>query len=157
MNQKLELSTPWVIYYRELEALFKEDPEVRVVYDEDAIEVKLYVENQDKADALTQLLPNEKEFGNITLKITVIPANKLSTDKVSLLKRAFRDNPALSFIAEHAVFGNSITYIVFKNAVVQYYTDNLGDVYGNYSTLYQDIAKDIFPEHDGIYFCTDNK
>ena len=73
---KLGLSSPWVNFYRELEALFAKDPEVKVVYDEEKNDVKLYVDNLAKADALAQLLPVERTFGNITITVTVIPANK---------------------------------------------------------------------------------
>ena len=73
----MKLSSPWVEFYREIEALFAQDDEVKVVYEEEKNEVKLYVENARKADALAQLLPTEKTFGNVVLKITVIPANGL--------------------------------------------------------------------------------
>lgn len=157
MDIKLKLSTPWVIFYREVEAMFKDDPEVRVVFNEEEPEVKLYVENAEKADALTQLLPKKVDFGNVELKVTVIPANKLGANKASLFEKAFKGNPAFSFITGHNIFNNPMTYVVFKNKVVQYYTDNLGDIYGNCSTLYQEIAKDIFGKHEGIYFCTDKE
>ena len=34
MRKFINLSAPWVLFYREIEALFKEDPAVRVEYDE---------------------------------------------------------------------------------------------------------------------------
>ena len=55
------------------------------------------------------------------------------------------------------VFVNPIHYCVFKKEVAQYWGDNLGDPHGNVSTLYQEIAKDIFGESGGVIFCTDNK
>ena len=155
---RLKLSPPWVILYREIEALFKDDPEVRVIFDEDEIEIKLYVENAEKADALTQLLPAEKEFGNVTAKITVIPANALSSSKLSLYLAAFKGNPALSYVQTvHGIYTNDINYVVFRNKVVQYWTDNLRDINGLCSTLYQEIAKDVFGESEGIFFCTDTE
>ena len=57
---KLGLSSPWMIYYREVEALFQMDPGVRVIFDDDNRELKLYVEDGEKAYALSQLLPTEK-------------------------------------------------------------------------------------------------
>ena len=157
---RLHLSAPWVIFYREVEALFSEDHEVRVIYDEMENEIKLYVDNATKANALSVLLPGEKVFGNVTLKISVVPANltgKLNP-KISLFEAAFENNKALSYI--HTIddcgfLTNSITYVVFKNKVVQFFMDDLGDINGNCSTLYQTIAKDIFGEQDGIFFCTD--
>lgn len=73
---RLKISAPWVLFYRKIEALFKNDPEVRVIFDdEESCDVKLYVENAGKADALMKLLPTVKDFGNVLLTVTVIPAN----------------------------------------------------------------------------------
>lgn len=156
---RLGLAAPWVIFYREIEAMFVDDPEVRVIYDEEHNEIKLYVNNGAKADALSTLLPQVKTFGNVELKITVIPANdhvKYFLNEGNIYETAFEGNPALSYIRiVGGIFSNDIVYIVFVNKVVQYYSDDLGDVNGMTSTLYQEIAKDIFGEREGIFFCTD--
>ena len=156
MSEKVGLSAPWVKFYREINALFGDDPDIRVVYDEDNVITNIYVEDADKADALTQLLPVEKEFGNVTMQINVIPANTMSATKASLITRAFRGNPAYSYgTTVEGIFSSPIHYVVFKNKVVQYFNDDLGDVNGNCSTLYQEIAKDVIGESEGIHFCTD--
>lgn len=157
MANNFKLSAPWASYYRKVQALFGDDPEIKIVFDEDALTLHLLVDNPDKAEALTQLLPTEKTFGAVTLKIAVIPANVAAVpSKVSLLKTAFMGNPALSFIASASdIFTNPIHYVVFANKVVQYFNDDLGDVNGNCSTLYQEIAKDILGDGDGIHYCTD--
>ena len=153
---KVNLSAPWVTFYRELEALFGEDPDITVVYDEDNGKISLFVDNPDKADALTQLLPAERMFCNVSIKINVVPGNTLAESKANLFLRAFKDNPAFAYGKTVAgVFSNDISYIVFKNKVVQYFNDDLGDVNGNRSTLYQELAKDIFEDHEGVCFCTD--
>lgn len=36
---KLNLSPPWVVYYRKLSAFFKEDPEVRITYTDNEMEL----------------------------------------------------------------------------------------------------------------------
>ena len=46
-------------------------------------------------------------------------------------------------------------YVMFKNEVIQYYTDDLGDLNGMSSTLAQDIAWKIFEPVDGVYYCTE--
>ncbi len=151
---KVGLSAPWVKFYRELDALFTDDPEVHVVFDEDQFLVKLYVENVDKAEALMQLLPAEKTFGNVTLKITVVPANNTDVTKLELFQKAFNGNPALSYVrAVQGMF--DINYVVFQNKVVQFFNDDMSDVHGLCSTLYQEIAKDVFGDSLGVYFCTD--
>lgn len=155
----LNMSPPWIIFYRKVETLFSEDEQVRVVYDNDDIAIRLYVEDPVKADALTTLMPTEKDFGNVTLNIEVIPANgikKISTVGTNLYAELFRGNNAVSYIKEISnVFSNSMVYVVFKKTVVQFYTDDLGDINGYSSTLYQEIAKEIFGNQQGLFFCTD--
>lgn len=154
---RIRKSAPWVDYYYELEAMFKEDPEVKVVYDEDNYEVKLFVDSMTKANALAELLPMEKKFGNVTMQVVIIPANKkLDGVRVSVWRAVFEGNPIVNKIETvEGIFTNPITYIVFRKDVVQYFNDDLGDYYGQCSTLYQEIAKDIFEEHEGVFFCTD--
>ena len=157
----LNISSPWVIFYREVQALFAEDPTVHVVYDEEENHIKLYVDNGDKAEALDLLLPQEKVFGNVTVKLSVIPANNADGlfgdfNTNELYNIAFCGNGAYAFSKTIAgVFTNNLTYVVFKRKVVQYYNDSLSDIYGQYSTLYQDIAADVFGEYGDVFFCTD--
>ena len=154
---KIKLSPPWDTFVREMEQMFLYDEEVHIVYDEDALEVRVYVDNAQKAEALAALLPEEKDFGSVHLAINVIPANGNATlSNASLFLTAFSGNGAFSFIKTiHGIFTNDLTYVVFKNRVVQYFNDDLGDIYGQRSTLYQEIAKDLFGEKEGVCFCTD--
>lgn len=163
---KLNLLSPWVIYYHEITALFRYDSDIRIIYDEENLELKLYVENEEKATALSILLPAVKTFGKVKLKITVVPANidftipTFEEGKVpalaDLYEDLFYDNPVVSFTHRVAeIYYPEMFFIVFKKEVVQYYTDNLSDIYGVHSTLYQEIAKNVFDRVDGIYFCTD--
>ena len=158
---KFSLSPPWIIFYGEIEAFFKEDQEVTVTYNDKGFkdfEVKLYVNNREKADALYKLLPKEKKFGDVTMKIIVVPVIKSVESKIELFRKAFNGNNAVSCIESGSdVITSCFNYILFTNEVVQYFTDDIGDPHGITSTLYQDIAKDIFDEHEGIFFCTDTK
>ena len=171
---RLNLSSPWVIYYREVEQLFAYDPEVHVIYDDEEDPVlKLYVDTADKAEAIQKILPKEENFGLVNMKILVIPANTVKEiEAVKALKtlnskakkesienvyeRAFANNPILAFVKTvHGIFTNDITYVVFKPIIVQYFNDDLGDINGACTTLYQDIAKNVLLDDQGIYFCTD--
>ena len=44
-TKNLSLSTPWAIYFRQIEALFQEDSEVRVTFESEdgEHEIKIYV------------------------------------------------------------------------------------------------------------------
>lgn len=152
----LKLSSPWVILYKEIQAFFARDPEVKIVYDEDNNVIKLYVDNGSKANALSFLIPTEYVFGKVTLKIEVIPANNFEHFEVDMLWNfALSCNGAVDNIKTvTAIGGQDLKYVLFEKTVVQFYNDNLGDYYGVASTLYQDIAEDIFPNHEYVYFCT---
>lgn len=153
----VNLQSPWVTFAEEIKELFKDDPQIHYEYD-GQYEVKLYVDDAEKADALMKLIPPLKVFGNVTLKITVIPADAEGTqDTKALFEKAFAGNPVLSFVAtqDDPSVGPVATYVVFENKVVQFYNDDLSDYYRNKSTLYQDIALEVFGDKFGAYFCTD--
>jgi hypothetical protein len=125
--------------------------------------VVLSTNNPDKAAALVRLLPFEKHFGNVILSIGVdcptisnlaFPTNK------ALFETAFSGNPAFAYVVAPAQDGYNyidFTYVVFKNCVVQFFNDNLNDCHGLISTLYQDIAEEIFEDSDlaGVHYNTD--
>ena len=159
MSEKIKMSPPWVGFFRKMEALFKNDPDITIRYIKDPITIKLYINNQSKAEALMDLLPLKKNFGNVDVYIQVIPENNgVKENKASLFKKAFDGNPAFSYMIDlEDVFVNPIHYCVFKKEVVQYWDDNLADPHGKVSTLYQDLAYDIFKDTDGVIFCTDDK
>lgn len=159
---RIGMSSPWVAYYHEVEAFFREDPEVHVIFDDEKCEIKLYVENTSKAAALDKLMRHEMNYGNVTLAISVIQRNGVmiglmaDVPNSSLYQNALEGNKAFSYIRTiQGVFVNGLTYVVFANKVVQYWTDDLGDINGIRSTLYQDIAKEIFAEREGVFFNTD--
>ena len=156
--EKLTLSSPWVLYYRLLQNFFKEDPDVEVKLNEEegVKEIKLYVEGVKKADALTALLPATKQFGNVLTKIIVVPANVQSA-KFQLLQDALEGNDAVSFFdTEYDPFtGKRTDFVVFNKEVVQYYIDDMMDLWGCKSALYEDMAREIFEGLPGVFFCTD--
>lgn len=162
---KINLSAPWIQYYREVEALFAKDDEVHVIFDEDEVELKIYVDDTPKAVALDKLLPDKMEYGGVVLKIVVIPANTKEAEEYNIdedmplcqyLGAAFYGNGALRDIRiVSGIFANDLVYVIFKKEVVQYYNDNLGDYNGICSTLYQNIAKNVLKPIVNVYFCTD--
>ena len=158
----VNLSSPWCILYREISAMFQEDKGVKVVLDDSTYTISVYVEDATKAEAISRLLIQERYYGNICVKVRVVPANgevsDLPDDLEEIYKAAFTGNPALSYTAhiDLPMLSKNI-YIVFKNAVVQYFNDDLRDVNGYCSTLYQEIAKDVFASENTaqVCYCTD--
>lgn len=157
-KERVTISPPWLGFFRELEALFGKDPEITLRYVDEPTAVKFYVDNEAKAAALDAILPKSKNFGGKVIYVDLVLTNKAKNPSVaSLFKTAFEGNPAfIEMIDIEGVFVNPIHYCVFAKEVVQYWNDNLSDPLGNVTTLYQDIAKDIFEESDtgGVIFCT---
>ena len=156
MSENLKLSAPWVTYYHEVYALFGNDPDINIKFDANTPELKLFVEDGRKADALQKLLPAEKDYGNVKLKISVVPANlKDGDDPEQLYKDAFRGNPVMTnFYSFDTIMGH-FNFAEFEAEVVQFFNDQLDDPNGNRSTLYQEIAKDVFENNYTVQFCTE--
>ena len=155
-ERQTRIAPPWIQYVHKLSALFGNDPEIKMDYDNDEYTLKMFVGNEIKADAINKLLPAEKAFGNVTLKIEVVPSNELET-AATLFQNAFIGNPAFAYVYPvEGVFSNPLTYVCFNRQIVQYFDDNLGDPHGNITTLCQDIAKEVFEDQPGVFFCTDN-
>lgn len=162
---RIDLSPPWAIHYNELKAMFGGDKIANVIYDPDNKKIKLYVRDNTQAEALELILKTELEGG---WKVEIIPGNcSYSTmiettldSPLDAIKKAFDYTfygSAVMCYTElvSGLFSNDLLYIVFRPEVVQYYNDSLGDIHGLCSTLYQDIAKDIFKPMDGVFYCTD--
>lgn len=159
MENKLKIAPPWITYYNEIEAMFGEDPEIKIEYNEDENVINMYVNGQEKADALTKLLPAEKNFGGVSIYTKVIPANKEDA-LVDTFYKAFKGNPVFSFVKSVDGFMiPHVDYVVFARKIATFYDDNWQDVYGNRNFLYEDVARDIFEEagNDGVWFCTDRE
>lgn len=153
MNPRLKLSPPWITYINMLEALFDGDPQIAFNVDDSANApfVTIACNNGDKNAAFLQVLPAEKEFGNVKLKISIdgpISNRAFKTSK-DLMETLFDNNPVFAYTVEPPqdirVFGGFL-YVVFKNRVVQFFNDNLDDCHGVMSTLYEDIAREVFSD-----------
>lgn len=168
---KLNLIAPWDEYYEELNAFFAEDPDVTILYDEEAKDIKVLVQETIKAEALTYLLKDEVEFGGVKLTVTVVPANEVTKGVKNLVtnignnenygdmfERALINNGAFAYTyTVDNVMGFNAVFVVFRKKVIQYYNDNLGDLNGMKSTLAEYIARDIFVTRNGVFFNTDVK
>ena len=151
MAKNLKLSPPWNTFVSELKALFGEDPDIKIVFNEEEYKVDIFVEDAAKADALTQLIPEERIYGNVALKIAVIPADKAGSTGANLIEAAFKGNPVLKQMLRMKTPFGEYDYAVFRKEVVQFYNDDLCDPHGNESTLFEDIARDVFGVSD-VFF-----
>lgn len=153
-NTKVSLCSPWVNHVNKLIALFGDDPDIHFDYDDDNHEVKLRVVGSDKAEALMNLLEPEVQFGNVTLKVTVIPAN-VAMSVPQMLANALKGNPHFSQVMTLDIGGNTFNYFLFKKEVAQYWNDNLGHPQGTTTTLYETLAEELLGNNQGALFCTE--
>lgn len=151
-----QISPPWVTYARKMQALFEQDRDVTVKYDNESRTLDLLVEGNDKASAISSILPNEVEFGNVKLTIAVKPSNDDSPE--AIVRKAFAGNDAVASIetieTDVPLFGDR-TYVLFKPEVVQFFDDDMTDINGICTTIYQDIAREVFETGPGVSFCTE--
>lgn len=161
---RLKMSPPWITYINKIQALFDGDPEIAINANEDSDgpTVVIATNNGDKATALTKLLPEEKLYGNVKLKIGIDGpfTNRAFKTAKELFETAFERNPAFAYCVAPVEEGSwffDFCYVVFKNCVVQFFNDNLDDCHGIISTLYQDIAAELFKEANllSVHYCTD--
>lgn len=152
---KTTVSSPWVSWARKLHMLFGQDPEINIIYDNDGPEVKIYVDNAIKAEALSKKLPTEKTFGNNILKVTVIPSNKEDSN-IDTFRKIFTGNPVVTeIISDDDPRQVGFSHVIFENKVVQYFNDCLNDPVNAESTLYESLARDVFIEAEGVFFNTE--
>lgn len=155
---KTYLSAPWFTLLHEYEALFGEDKDITIKWRQELgdLYIDLRVRDPKKADALTRLLPNRYKLGDNTVYVEVIPDN-INTSNIYLFSKAFRRNPVLSRVVSKQDVTSVVdrNYVVFKKEVVQFFNDEVCDINGNKTLLYEDIARDIFDIQPGIFFCTE--
>lgn len=153
---KMKLSPPWCTYVNKVKGLFNGDPDIKIEFDEEEYILQLFVDDDEKADALMKLLPPQKEFGNVVMKINVVPANN-STDYLELFRAAFKNNPnVVDITSVENPFGEPLNFVVFKKEVIQFYNDDISDLNGVLSTLNEMSAREVFgSSYDTVNFCTD--
>lgn len=143
-KQKTGLSSPWVTYSRKLMALFGEDKDLTVNFDQDTYTITIESENTFKIMALEKILKPQMVFGNITVTVRCLVKNAETESVAALFKTAFAGNPRVSQIQEVATpLSTSETYVLFKKEVIQFYNDDTSDFYGNFNGLSEDLMRDV--------------
>lgn len=164
VDARLKILPPWTIVIRKIEALFDGDPQIacNTDFSGEHPAIVLACNNGDKVAALQKILPEKIEFGGVILNVFVDgkPSNRAFKNKKELFEIAFSNNPAFAYAMSPVDEGYNwfaMTYVVFKNCVVQVFADNLNDCHGVISTLYQNIADEILtgPGAEGVFFNTD--
>ena len=154
---QFRVSPPWITHIHYIEQIFGDDPDVTVISNEELRPVRLFVDGQDKADAIAKLIKQKVEFGNETLTIEVVPCNDKTL--ASTVRKAFAGNEAVARIIDGSEspvpFYDDRVFVLFKPEVVQFFNDNLTDFYGNENTLHYLMAREVFDAGPSVAFGTD--
>lgn len=161
-NFKIE--APWYEFQKKVKALFQDDSDIYVgeIYEpengKNQYAFDIEVLNHKKFLALDRVLPKTREFGNVSLGITVfdLENGKGLDDIIELYKTIFEGNPILQDFKEVNDFtGTKHGFVRFKPEVIQFFHDDISDYNGNWSGLAQDIAREVFADAPaGLHFCT---
>lgn len=152
--EKMKLVSPWINFYNEICALFERDPEVNVKYDDENNEIKIYVDDPRKAEAIQYIMPFEKVFGNVTVKIAVIPANKPIDSIDEALNIAFKYNYCFNMTQSVDTPFGKFNYAIFSPTTVQYHNDDIGDIDGKRTATVEEIAKEVLNLGDSWHICS---
>ena len=151
------MMSPWDEYVQAAKALFEDDPDVVV---DDAVETEsgdyrviVRVHGDDKAESISELMPTELTYGNVTLYVDVIPDNEAELTVADHIRRAFAGNPLYVDVVEPATslttFG--ATYARFMPTCIQYFSDNLGSPYGATTVAVEEVARKVLSLPDGVF------
>ena len=156
-EKQVSLSPPWITKVNELKALFGVDPDIDVVYNDEAKEVIIESVNTFKIMALQKILVPSVTFGNVTLTIKCLVKDNAEDDVASLIKTAFADNPHFSqVITAPTPYGEQV-YALFKKEVIQFYNDDTSDYYGNWNGLSEDILRGVVNENIRVNIGTETE
>ena len=150
---KAKLASPWVIFANQVESFFAGDPEVSCDYSDDGPALTVRVENATKADAIADLMGAEREFGNVTLKISVVPANA-DESQAALVRKALQGNPLFVDVEELPWPGGTATYAEMMPEVLTWEADSLQSPWGLQAATAEAVAREVFCVEPGTFFCT---
>jgi hypothetical protein len=142
-TENVALSSPWMTYYKKLVALFGDDPELNVLWNDDTKSITIESTNTFKIMALEKLLNPVVTFGNITVTVSCRVKDGAEESLSAIFKTAFAGNPHFKGIIEKKVVAMDETFVLFKNEVIQFFNDDTTDYYGNWNGLSEDIMRDI--------------
>ena len=142
-EKEVALSSPWMTYYKKLVALFGDDPELDVLWDDDTKTVTIESVNTFKIMALEKLLNPTVVFGNITVTVKCLVKNGAEESLSAVFKTAFAGNPHFSQVIDAKVVAMNETFVLFQPEVIQFFNDDTTDYYSNWNGLSEDIMRDI--------------
>lgn len=141
---------PWYDYVKKIELFFKKDPDIYIEFNCASYVLDIYTNNQFKAAALQYFLPTCVDFETVEIDINI---NSLINEKTynpeyitpyGHLSLLAQDNPI--FVSVNLNDFTNIVEVIFSATIIHY-----GE---NKSTLYENIAREIFHPDNTIIYTT---
>jgi len=151
-ENSLQLSPPWYTFFNFVKHSIGKDPGVKVLDMKELsgsnFLIPIEVGNRDKAAALATILVPGQNFGDTNVSIEILHCGKTvkpmdqPQDVCCLIKKALDTNYYFDGVEMREVFDFIIVFPVFKKAVIQFFNDDLSDLYNNFNG----VAADVFAE-----------
>ena len=151
----VQLSSPWETYFKMVYNLFVNDPEVTVSDSiketEDPGVYSFYLEspNATKIIALSKILKNEIQMGNITIKVEFRCTNNAAVNAISAeitpddYRDAFTGNPLFVEVVSIKSVVGTFDYAVFVRDIISFFNDDMSDYHANAHYIVADIVREI--------------
>ncbi|WP_096200452.1 hypothetical protein [Bacillus sp. FJAT-45350] len=154
-----KLSPPWITLWNEIKYSIGKDNEVSVLPIDTVKQpyvIKVITANEEKGRALATILTQVHQLGNIQILVVVENGNGLSYEGLplyahdeipSIIRKALKSNQWFVdvIVKQVAPYPNAPTvfYPVFKKSVIQFFNDDLTDVYNNYNNVVADVFSKV--------------
>jgi hypothetical protein len=160
-----QLSPPWYTLWNEIKSSIGDDPAVTVNplnTSQNPFIVPIAVSNNDKAVGIASIISLQHQLGNISVAVQVTNADgQIVTpvipssveELVQLVQTALNGNSWFIEVIEKQIAPTLpvTVYPVFSKAVIQFYNDDLTDLYSNYNNVAAFVFKNVLnPAPGGI-------
>ena len=154
-EDSLKLTPPWYTYFNLIKHSIGKDRYIEVfnmkeLSDTDFL-IQIKTRNKEKALALATLISPIKKFGNTRIYIEVTYCGEVVkptktpqnvNNAIKIVRKALGTNHYFESVEHVTLMGRITIFPVFKKEVIQFFNDDLSDLYNNFNG----VAADVFSE-----------
>jgi len=158
----VKLSPPWYTFFNFLKHSIGKDRcvevlEMKEISDSNFI-IQVEVRSLKKALALADILLRCKSFGNIIVRVEVLHCGQAvkptgQFDDICRVIEVFKDalgtNHYFECIEFRTIFDSEVIFPVFKKEVIQFFNDDLSDLYSNFNGVAAHVFSEVLKEQIG--------
>lgn len=162
-----KLSPPWYTFFNFIKHSIGRDKCVEVLEMKEISDanflIQLEVKSRDKALALAAIIVPCKSFGNIIVRTevlhcgqTVKPNNQFQDvcRLIRVFEEALGSNHYFEYVEHRKLFDSIIVFPVFKKSVIQFFNDDLSDLYNNFNGVAAHVFSEVLEMRIGDFSIT---